>query len=130
VNELILKDVTEELKEAGKLPLFKIQFPTVNFNKNVELVSLTVNDLHYGYICLEYQIGICVLHLHIFKEHRSKEKIGHLVKGFTDVVHPWVRNRRANKIMVQCDYEDTKTMELFKTFGYVPFAVWVGIMEI
>ncbi len=95
-----------------------------------ELLQLWVNEVMVGYICLEYQFKICVLHLHIFEKDRTKETIMHLVKGFTEVVHPWIKNRGASSVVVQCNYEDTKTMELFKTFGYEPKAVWFASMEV
>ncbi len=122
MNKLTLKEVT-----IKPFPIVKKMFPEVG--EEFELLELNFPQGLYGYICLEYIERICALHLYMEEEHRTEEKIMHLVKGFTDVIHPWIK-KRADKVVVNCPYEDIKTMELFKTFGFTPKAAWVGIMEV
>jgi hypothetical protein len=127
MNELVL--IKEEI-DSDSRKFVKKMFPTANTSGKIELLRLEVNEEDYGYICLEYTGDVCQLHLCVVKEHRTKEKIMHLVKGFTEVVHPWVKERGIKRIVVQCAYKDKKTMELFKTFGFAPEDWWIGIMEV
>jgi hypothetical protein len=84
-----------------------------------------------AYLCMELPPGpACTLHLWIPKENRSKENIEWLVEAFYSDLHPWVKSKGKDFIVVNCPYDLVKTKELFRTFGFDPVPIWLGVMPV
>lgn len=105
-------------------------FPTVQPGSYTTLVVF-LDETPVAYLAMELPIGpTCALHLNILQKYRTKEVIQDLVSVFYKDVHPWIHAKGKQYVIVTCPYQDTKTMELFKTFGFDPSGLWMGLMPI
>lgn len=119
-----------ELKEVKVTTLFKDRvFPTRLRGMNrVLVVSIDSNNICY--LCMDMVPMSAILHLHLPEEHRNTDTIEKLVQIFYSHVHPWCKEQGRTQIVVNCSAEDTKTTELFRTFGFKPETINVAIMGI
>jgi len=123
-SQRILRET--ELDPSGAMSLFPTVEPGTYETLAVQLDGFTV-----AYLAMELPPGaVCVLHLTILPEEKKRETIERLIPVFYEEVHPWVQSKGKSVIAVHCDYEDTKTKDLFKTFGFEPAALWMGSMLI
>ncbi len=124
------KEISErrELKKIELEPTLKDEaFPTRLRGMNTVLAG-SVDDVIICYLCMDHTPGVAVLHLYLPKEHRNTETITIMREMFYSHVHPWCRERNYVQILVNCDPDDHKTIELFKTFGFDPTTITVGTM--
>jgi len=105
-------------------------FP-LRLKDNYEILELIVEDKSLAYTCIDMPPGdICVLHAYLPIENRSYKKINIMRDMFYSHVHPWCKEKGKTYISVNCDSEDTKTIELFKTFDFNTKIIAVAIMPI
>jgi len=120
------------LREIGLEPGTSQEFfPTLTHGMYQALLVLGPTGSIAAYLAMEVPEGPSVgLHLYIPKDLRTKENIMYLTTVFFKDVHPWIKSKGKDYVIVTCDYKDDKTKELFKTFGFDPSAVWMGFMPV
>ena len=119
--ELKKAELTEEFKDMA----FPTRIPEV-----CEFLSVVIQGAIVCNLCMDMVGNLAILHLYIIPEYKSKKTIKELVKVFYTLVHPWAFDHGATGIMVNCEIEDTKTTELFRTFGFEPKNISLAMMPI
>lgn len=107
------------------------EFPMATFDYKGLAAFRGDEDAPVAYLCMELPPGpACTLHLWIPEENRTRENIGWLAEAFYTDLHPWVKAHGKEFIVVNCHYDLVKTKELFKTFGFDPVPIWLGVMPV
>lgn len=104
-------------------------FPTRVHGMNT-VFEVLVNEEFICHLCIDKIGTICIPHLCIPEENRTREKIMSLVPVFYEKVHPWCRENGCNIMVASCDGDDYKTTALFETFGFSMRNINMGIQEV
>jgi len=122
-NELKVKDIYDEISD--------VLFPT---RLREDCTFLEATDRTGKIICLLCMDNLpgsaMALHIYIPEDNRNKTNILMMREMFYALIHPWVKRRGNESIIVNCASDDAKTMKLFETFGFVVETSAFGIMPV
>lgn len=82
-------------------------------------------------LCMDHLPGEAMgLHLYIPEDNRNTNNILIMREMFYALIHPWIKQQGKNSVIVNCSSNDTKTMQLFETFGFTVEVSAFGMMSV